>query len=245
MSSHINDSAIDFEALVAKPPADAQPVKATRKAPVKKASAESSGGLPDTPAALKKNLKEIEKVEKQLAKTASKEAAATSETEKSRLRIIISRYHGSKRFHEHLKSIGMLKTPAQLDKMSNDQLADYIRALNLAIDNKSANRFIDTVVHNGLKISEHTLHRVYCVDGLTSALEHDDDWLDALECFKLEHQDIVHVSPAARLGIIAVQTAIKVHTVGEYLRSKQVVFEAPTVEPTNQSLADDKPVEQN
>ena len=141
-------------------------------------------------------------------------------SERTRLTIMIHRYHNSKRFAPLFKELGIKKTILQLKKLDNDGLRQYLQNMNLAIDNRSNEDALESMAAYSLKATENVLCAVGVdVSGVTNQLTHNDDYLDSLEHVRLENSDLIHMSATKRLSLTIVKSFSMAYYVNKQRKS--------------------------
>ena len=179
----------------------------------------------------------VNTVMKEVLKTTSKKSEEQIQEHQS-LVIMLSRYGGSKRFAEYLKSMGFVLTISQLKKLELDELTELLQRVKTSIDNKNVTQFWNDLVFGCIQTGEviavnTTISQRLKLNGITDALKGDETFLDLIEQVELLNQNLMYTSPYVRLVYAVCTSAMKVHSVNTMLekRMKFVNEGAPEIKP--------------
>lgn len=115
--------------------------------------------------------------------------------------VIVLRYQSNKMFGEHLKTMGIKYTPEQLRKKSMQDLDGIINQIRLICRSKSAAFDLSGLVFTGTSMFENvvTARTKYNIRGYTENLKADEDFVEALELYKLEKMSFINMSTEVRI----------------------------------------------
>lgn len=197
MAVNINDTGFNFLPDVPESKSESDS-KSEHKKEVKRAPKED------------KLLKSVLKTPK---KTTTPVVSSEDEKDALDLRMTISRYADSERFGKYLKEMGFKLKTSDLAKMKKADLESLLDRVKHAVGNRSTKSMIDTLILQGFLAGETLAVRMGAkVQGLTSALMMNEQFLDDLETVRLEYLSFGFVDAKTRLALTTLQTGFVLHT---------------------------------
>lgn len=252
----INDTEIDFFDGVLDteqqdvPVSQAQPeVKVKRKPGRPKKLAKEEQSLLKQILSSKDDNDEDEKPSKKTT-TKSKTAKTPEEQEEEEqeclnIRMKIQRYADNERFGTYLtKQMGFKLDTKSMLKLKQAELEALLKRVQFAIGNRSTTSMVDGLIQQGLLVGEGLAVNVakLRVQGLTSNLLMNEQFLDDLEAVKLEYLSFGHISPLTRMSLTIAQTGFNLHA-GRLMMEKQAMLRqsAPIPNATNEAKQAESP----
>lgn len=184
------------------------------------------------PPVSKKEAKKIVKV------YASTECRTDVEDVKTSQELImrITNYLNSPRFRDYLVSLDLKATPAELRKMSTEQLVEFLERVKVAVNAKNPSGFIQHMTLMGLGFAEQASQHPHIkprfdLEGLNAHLQQDQEFLDTLAQVDIEYGSVLGLSPEKRILLILGKQCMFVSQVNK-LRNKAAT-QADSLPPNN------------
>ena len=172
---------------------------------------------------------------KELKKQEKKEKHKPSEEEvEERQKTIwkIKKYLASPRFGEYItKDLGIKYSQAQLQRMSLSTLKNLLARIRVSVNMKNTDSMFERMTKGGAVMLESSASMAgYDLDGYADELFQNEDFLNALECTKIE-ADLPTIPAPAQLLLIATQTALIVYKKNQIIKQHQVKKKTKQKEP--------------
>lgn len=134
------------------------------------------------------------------------------EIKKENLCLQIMRYLQSQRFGQYLKNNGFRYTPDKLRKKKLEELEGILNKMRFSISCRNTSNFWKDATLTSVKIAEPfvSAYADFNIKGLSSVLQHNDEFLDLIEQIQLENQSLTYIDPRFKLIYTILQSALAV-----------------------------------
>lgn len=125
--------------------------------------------------------------------------------------MIIRKYQTNERFKTFVtKDLGINDSYTALNKKKVSTLNDLLNRIRVNLDNRNADKMIDSCSKNVCVVYETVMSEFYDIDGFTDNLFSQDNFLDCLEKMKIETR-VPQIPAPIQMGFMIVQTTLMTH----------------------------------
>ena len=161
----------------------------------------------------KAQLRAAKHARERIARNRKKKDREEDDEYRQQLIMKIGKYQSSERFGSMVKKdLKINHSNSALNNQKTPTLESHLVRIRFQLDQKSTDKFLDGLAHNGIAVIEKTVSPMYECEGLSASINDNDEFWDCFERYKCELQ-LPHISPLLQMSMILTSTVVVQHEI--------------------------------
>lgn len=174
----------------------------------------------DTSININEDISIIKSKPKKLKKEKIKKISEKDIQEKQKIIFKIQKYQENRRFSPILKKLNFKYTYTQLNKFNISELNEILQRIYVNINNDGIDKIYDLLVSQTTTTFEKVVSPFYDIEGFSNSLLCDDAFLNIVERYKIENNNLMEIPLSVQLGLCVSKHIVLCNTINKHKKNK-------------------------